>query len=229
MKARLYPIAVPILLALAACQPGVASYTESEAPNYLTVNSAASQVDLRFVPGSARLLRHDAARLRRLAEIRAIRPADRVMVVASGGPGLAQRRADTVSRMLMRYGIVTVPGTYAALPPNHAVVEVGRYTVSLPPCPNWSKPSLTDFSNTLSSNYGCSTMTNLGLMVASPADLVSGVPVGYTAGPPAIGAVDRYLSGTVTQPTSAAGLSTIGGTAGGTSASNTATAAGSQP
>lgn len=212
MRARLYPIAVPVMLALAACRPGVAEYSASEAPNYVTVNSAASQLHLRFLPGSARLAPRDAARLARLAAAGQIRPADRVSLAAAGSPRLAERRADTVAGVLLRYGIVAAPGRRAAaLPPNHAILQIGHYTVTLPPCPNWSKSTPTDFANTLSSNFGCSTMTNLGLMVARPADLVSGLPVAAADGQPAIDAVDRYLTGKVYKPTSVSSQSSAGG------------------
>jgi hypothetical protein len=49
----------------------------------------------------------------------------------------------------------------------------------------------------VSSNFGCTTAINLGLMVAHPADLASGLPPGLAAGRPAVSAVERYLSDTV--------------------------------
>lgn len=211
MRARLYPIAVPVMLALAACRPGVADYTESEAPTYLTVTSATSELDLHFLPGSARLVPADAVRLARAAAAGQIRPADRVTLATAGSPLLAKRRADTVASALLRYGVVTAPGTRAALPPNRAVLQIGHYTVSLPPCPNWSKPTPTDFANTLSSNFGCATMTNLGLMAARPADLVNGLPVAAADGTPAIGAVDRYLADKVRVPGAAGGPTPFSG------------------
>jgi len=63
--------------------------------------------------------------------------------------------------------VVTVPA-------NRAILSVGRYTVTLPACPNWSESLAAEFTNACSGNYGCANVTNLGLMVASPADLVSG-------------------------------------------------------
>lgn len=53
-------------------------------------------------------------------------------------------------------------------------VVVRRYVVSLPGCPNWSKPPGHDYYNHVSSNFGCATATNLGLMVANPSDLITG-------------------------------------------------------
>ena len=51
-----------------------------------------------------------------------------------------------------------------------------------------------DLGNSLASNYACATQTNLGQMVANPADLVSGQPLGPAAGAPAVAAVQRYMT-----------------------------------
>src|SRR5205823_11905218 len=117
-----------------------------------------------------------------------IRPADRVAIVAAGPPGLAARRAAAISSALLRYGIVASTRTLDTVPANRAIVEVGRYTVTLPACPNWSESLAVEFTNAYSSNYGCANATNLGLMVASPADLVSGRTLAPADGQPAVAA-----------------------------------------
>src|ERR1019366_6262420 len=86
------------------------------------------------------------------------------------------------------------------VPANRAIIETGRYLVSLPPCPNWSKWPPDDFTNTLASNFGCATVTNLGHMVASPADLAQGRPVGLADAIPAAAAVQRYQGDKVVLP-----------------------------
>jgi len=70
----------------------------------------------------------------------------------------------------------------------------------LPTCPNWSQSLSSDFTNAITSNYGCANATNLGLMVASPADLVSGRTLGLAEGMPATSAVQRYLNDKVKPP-----------------------------
>jgi pilus assembly protein CpaD len=77
---------------------------------------------------------------------------------------------------------------------------VGRYTVTLPACPNWSQSLSYEFTNAFSSNYGCANTTNLGLMVASPADLVSARTLAPADGQPAVAAVQRYMNDRVKQP-----------------------------
>ena len=197
MKTRLYRIALPLALALAGC---VTDYTKSEAPAQLRVDGAESRVEIAFAGGSDRLSPGEARRLDGLVLAGNIRPADRVAIAAAGPPGLAARRAAAISSELLRYGIVASTQTLDTLPANRAIVAVGRYTVTLPACPNWSQSLSYEFTNAFSSNYGCANTTNLGLMVASPADLVSGRTLGQADGQPAVAAVERYMTDKVKQP-----------------------------
>ena len=201
MNKRLHPLAIPLMLLLAACRAAVADYTEAEAPNQLTVDSAASSFEVRFVPYSVRLAAGEAAHLRHMALTGQIKPSDRVTIALSGAGRFAEGRAAVLSRELLLYGIVAQTRPLAAAPPNTARVEIGRYLVTLPPCPNWSKPPANDFTNATSSNLGCATAQNLGLMVASPADLVSPQHLGSAAGQPAAAAVNTYLNNKVQLPT----------------------------
>ena len=197
MKIRLYPIVLPLMLGLAAC---VAEYSKSEAPDTLRVDGANSRRELAFGTGSASLAPGELRKLDGWVLGGNIRPADRVEVAAGGPPGLAEQRAGAISRELLRYGIVTQTLAIDGVPANHAIVSVGRYAVTLPTCPNWSQSQSYDFTNAFTSNYGCATATNLGLMVASPADLVSGRPLTGAAAQPAAGAVQRYLTDRVKPP-----------------------------
>ena len=197
MKSNLRLAAVPLMLGLVAC---AADYSKSEAPDTLRVDGAESRLSIAFAGGSDRLTAGEAARLDRMVVAGSIRPADRVEIAASGPPGLAERRAAAISRELLRYGIVTQTVALGAVPANHAVVSVGRYTVTLPSCPNWSQSLDYDFTNAYTSNYGCANATNLGLMVASPGDLVSGRSFTGTQAQPAAAAVQRYLTDRVKPP-----------------------------
>jgi pilus assembly protein CpaD len=191
MKTRLNPIAMPLMLALAAC---ASDYSKSEAPNNLRVDGAETRIDLSFVAGSARLAPGEAARLDRLVATGVIRPADRVTVAAAGASSLAEQRSTSISRTLLAYGIVTDTLPMETVPANHAIVGVGRYTVTLPPCPNWSSPPNATYTNAHTSNWGCAAATNLGLMVANPADLVAGRTLAPADGMPAATAVNNYLN-----------------------------------
>ena len=101
-----------------------------------------------------------------------------------------------MAALLLPYGIVPSPALALPAPRRTAVIRRERYVVTLPPCPDWSKPAAGagDFTNTASSNFGCANAVNLGLMVAKPADLAEAAPLGPAAGQPAAAAVQRYLN-----------------------------------
>jgi pilus assembly protein CpaD len=183
-----------------ACAP-VTSYTDAEAPKNLKLDSTTVQLDVRFAPGSASLAPGEAAHLRQLAASGRIAPSDRVSVTAAGDSNLARQRFASIASLLLHYGVVPVAAPPADVPPNHVLVGIGRTLVTLPACPNWSKPSSVDFDNQPSSNFGCATETNLGMMVANPSDLAGGLPAGAAAGRPAASAVGRYLTDKVVLPT----------------------------
>jgi len=88
----------------------------------------------------------------------------------------------------------------ATVPADHAVIGVGRYAVTLPPCPNWSSPPNATYTNAHTSNWGCAAATNLGLMVASPANLVSGRALAPADAAITSNAVRLYLADKVKPP-----------------------------
>jgi pilus assembly protein CpaD len=218
MNLKPYPLFAIAFLALAACRPAATEWTENEAPKYLRLDNASASVNVRFAAGSAHMLPADAARLRSMVATGAIQSSDRVMVAVGGSPALAEARRDAISAALLPYGIVTSPSALAGVAANRATVEVSRYLVTTPPCPNWSKAPGTDFTNSFPSNWACANQTNLGQMVANPSDLVSGQPLSPALGPTEVAAVDRYLLDRVKPPrpsSASGGGSTGGGGAGG--------------
>lgn len=213
MQTHLYRAALPLLLALAACQPGVAEYTKTEASAAVRVDSASSQFAVRFIAGTDRLAPGEAARLRQFALDGHIRPTDRIEIAAAGDARLAALREAAVSRELLGYDIVAEVHPLYAVPTNYATVIVERHLVTLPACPNWSRQPYSDFTNQPSSNFGCATETNLGLLVASPSDLASGRPLGPALAEPAVVAQERYLADKVelAAPTGATPLAPVSG------------------
>jgi pilus assembly protein CpaD len=207
MRMHPVPLGLALMLALAGCQQAT-EYTESESPKQFKLDDATIRVDLHFPPGSTRLAPRDAVRLRAMAATGKLAPADRVFVSAGGAPRLAAARVTAISEELLPYGIVASPGALAGIAANRAVIEAQRYLVTLPPCPNWSKPPAHDFANAVESNFGCATVSNFGRMVANPADLDTGRPLGLAAGQPAAAAVERYLSERV-PPAPPSSISTI--------------------
>jgi pilus assembly protein CpaD len=214
MNIRLYPIVLPLMLGLAAC---VTEYSKSEAPDRLRVDGAESRREVAFATGSAYLTQGELRKLDAWVLSGSIRPADRVAVAAAGPPRLAEQRTAAVSRELLRYGIVTQTLALDAVPANGAILSVGRYAVTLPTCPNWSQSLSYEFTNAFSSNYGCANAINLGLMVASPGDLVSGRSLTGADAQLAAEAVKRYLDDRVKRPPPTTASPFAGGGGGGDS------------
>ncbi len=209
MKRPLYFLAIPAMLALAACRPGAAEYTAAESPKPLTIDSAASQLNLAFAAGSDQLAPGEGGKLQRLALSGRISPGDRVTISPSGGPLLQEQRTATIAGELLRYGVVAAASPLAGVARDRAIVTIGRYMVTLPACPNWSQYPASDFTNAKSSNYGCATLSNLGLMVANPADLVAGRELAHADGTPAVSAVTRYLTDKVKLPDTTSGAAAL--------------------
>ncbi len=189
-----------LVLGLGAC---AAQYTDAEWPKQVQLDNASARVDVRFAPGSSRILYRDAARLQALAATGGIAPSDRVIVAASGPPGLARARFEAVARALLPYNIVAMQGPLAPVPANRAIVESERYLVTLPQCPNWSKYPPLGYTNTHASNFGCTTAVDLALMVANPADLAAGRPLEPVDANAAVSAVQRYQTDKVQLPAAA--------------------------
>jgi len=222
MKTNRTPLALGLAttLLLGACNPATV-YTDAEAPRNLTLDTSTTRVDLHFAPGSAQLSPAEAGQLRRLAANGAIGAGDRVTVASAGTPYVAEQRVASVSAVLLGYGVVVTGAQLANVPPNHAIVEVTRTLVTLPPCPNWSKQSQPDDANAPSSNFGCASETNLGLMVANPTDLASARTMRGTAGQPAAAAIQRYLTDKVTPLPTAMGATPFSAAASPTTAAPT--------
>ena len=226
MKAHRHLIAVALPLALAACYSLPVDYTKSEAPNNIVIDNASSRIDVRFAPDSSQLVGRDAARLRWLAASGHLAPSDRVTVATSGPPHLAAARFASVAAVLLPYRIVPAQRWLGGVPRNHALLDTGRYLVTTPPCPNWSKQETPNFGNALSSNFGCANAINFAQSVAYPADLAEGRPVGPAEAEPAASAVDRYLADKVQLP--AATIAPVATTSTGTPAA-AGPSAGGQP
>jgi pilus biogenesis lipoprotein CpaD len=128
---------------------------------------------------------------------------------------LASRRAESVGAFLRQQGFddltVTSSAFGEAVPavagsgpeswqPNRRVeLVLERYLVTLPPCPDWSRQSGTDFANLPHSNFGCATQTNLGLMVAEPRDLLHGRGLAPADGVHQAEGIVRYRTGKVVE------------------------------
>jgi pilus assembly protein CpaD len=84
---------------------------------------------------------------------------------------------EQVAAVAANYGMGVLAGapvTAGAIQPGSVRVVVSRRRATVPNCPNWSRPSESNFQNRSMSNYGCALNTDLAAMVANPEDLVHG-------------------------------------------------------
>jgi len=191
---------VPCLLALAlaACDPLVPDTMPTyPQPKALKVDHVRLELKTVFAPGSSDLTTNEVARLQTFLDQAGVRPNDRLFVAAPGEDKLASARIGRLVRVLSERGIgaqtVNVPG----VEPNHLLVLVDRYVATAPPCPDFSQPDPNDHLNLTPPNFGCATVTNLGLMVDDPRDIVMGRTMGPADAEPSVAAFDRYRSQTV--------------------------------
>ncbi len=167
--------------------------------------------DVAFAAGEARLTNGQRQRLDAFLARLEAGYGDRFYVVAGRGrrgepkqaaARLGERRRQAVMAFLELRKLRVLPlriefGIDA--PVRGAVkVIVRRYVVTLPGCPDWTgRPGIT-YDNTRSSNFGCATATNLGLMVADPGDIVAGRHPGLMDGEFAARSIERYRKGETT-------------------------------
>jgi|HubBroStandDraft_1064217.scaffolds.fasta_scaffold00087_28 pilus biogenesis lipoprotein CpaD len=122
--------------------------------------------------------------------------------VALTGP-VAPAELTQLTRVLVAYGIDPDKIEYNANRPvdgqrpnnraGMAVVDVAteRWKAVLPVCPDHSRLSILDLSNPDDSNFGCTSATNLSIMVSDPRDLVAGETGGHTDAGLTSAAIDR--------------------------------------
>ena len=196
MKARLILCIALITGALQACDsPG--EWSPAEAPRQLRVDFQRLTHRAGFTPSSMQLGRSEQESLSAFLQAAQVATDDPVYLEATAGDRLGASRITTLSRDLTRqgYSVATLPAAPDAVPPNSLLVVVERYVVTPPDCPNWTKSSSGDHDNAPTSNFGCSNVTNLGLMVADPRDLVVARQLGPASAAQAGLAIQRYMAG----------------------------------
>lgn len=160
---------------------------------------------VRFPADRAGLLSGEAERLLGFLRQRARAARYTLFVIpeplpASAPPTLGDDRAETVAAYLESRGFHTqvLPSgapVASARADGDVRVMVRSYTITLPGCPDWSTDPSHSFDNVVHSNWGCATATNLGMMVADPADLARGRQPGDADGELLSKRVDDYRKG----------------------------------
>lgn len=174
-------------------------WSPQEAPKQNKVDWVTFNHDVGFASPSSSLSRAGRSEISRfLAEVD-IGYSDRVFIRAQKGGTNHQVAAVAkyLRKLKLRPEIVIARGAKRPVS-----VVVGRYLVTTPRCPDWTKQPGLDSANRRSSNFGCATTSNLGLMVADPGDLIQGQTMGPGDGQRSASSVNRYRNGKVIKPPS---------------------------
>src|SRR5579864_199273 len=189
----LLPLAVPVFCLLAGCASNPVPIDDGPAPIESDDTAKESSVQLvnfvHQVHFAAASIRPAAAEIDALDGFMvrlAPHYGERVKIdsgALTGNPNtdaLAVRRAQAVAAELRRVGAATVEIEQAGNNADRDAVgvSVSRYVANGPKCPDWKDRDPNGFANGPSSNFGCATSTNLGAMVANPADLLRGAEPG---------------------------------------------------
>ncbi len=205
---KLFP-ACRLLLALAllggagslsACASFIPDpYTVVDQPLPLAEETIYAHV-VGFAPGSDHLDLKERFRLDRFLGNAGLATTDMIRVGAADGSALSARReAVVVAYLRHRTGAAdeVAPNRTGNVATNSVEVELRRYLVRLPCCPDWTDRPGRTFSNKPSANWGCASAINLGRMVVEPRDLAFGREPVPTDGTYLAGAITRFQTGTI--------------------------------
>lgn len=220
---RIHVLAV--VAALSACAPESAHWSPAQSVKLNDVRWVTFEHPIRFASGDETLGEAEKTRLRRFLALHDAGYGDDVMIGASGAASnaveAARREAAVMAELrALDFSPRLLPETPSGATSDGPAVHLvlGRYVVVPPDCPDWSKPADGDPNNRVSSNFGCATATNLGLMVANPGDLVRGRRAGPADGAAGARLYRNYREGEQKQAPSLTPLviqSGVGGGSGG--------------
>lgn len=219
---RFLPLfAIAAAWTMAGCTPESARWTPAEAPKENKVDFVSMSHRVHFLPGTTAPSPAETKDLAKFLDDVALAYGDQVTVdagphsSAAGVDALAAKRVNAVIAALRKMRVRAQPASHptveGALSRDGVVVTIARYVVTGPNCPDRTKISADDFTNTPPSNFGCATATNLGLMVANPGDLVRGSVPGGADGEFATRGVQLYRAGGIDKTLAAPVTSVTGG------------------
>jgi len=184
-------IAFVVLAAIAGCKA-----TADRPPSQFTKKNKVELVmfehDVAFKNGARDPSKVERMKLDAFLNEIQVGPGDTVILDG----GLSDQRYALGARLAYKHLSVTQTGEDGA--PGRVRIQVERYVVTPPNCPDWSKPMGEDSENTPMPGIGCANTANLGMMVVNPRDLLRGTAPGPSDGEAVSAAIRRYRTGETT-------------------------------
>jgi len=191
LNAPVLLLAVLLMTVVTACAPEMSHWSPEQNVKRNDVRWITFQHHVSFANKGTELDEAERARLQRFLTRHEAGYGDRILIGSRGiratGTDVrrASRREAAVAAELRSLELPAglLPETPARETWDGRIkIVLGRYIVIPPDCPDWTKRADGDFANRRSSNFGCATAVNLGLMVADPGDLVRGRSAGPADG-----------------------------------------------
>ena len=210
-------VSIGLVSLLASCSPRTTHWSPVESPKELQVSWAEFHHPVGFADTSATLGKAQKRTLDRFLTRVGRGSGVKVTITAAAldNAKLVQKREMALASYLRRRGFevaLAQPKNTAPSQINSVRVTVGRHLVKTPSCPDWSKEATGDTANRVTSNFGCATATNLGLMIADPGVLVQGTDeLGPGEGEALAAGVKRYQLDRIRKPKKASTLKIGGG------------------
>jgi pilus assembly protein CpaD len=204
------------MIGLTACDYRTTQWTPAESPKKNRVSWAEYHHPVYFTGTSVKLTKTETEALERF--LSRVARGDGVYVYLATGSAdpstLIKQRESSLAHHLMGggYSVSRVRANRPVSSRSNTVrITVGRYIVTPPNCPDWSKNSAGDPFNSETSNFRCANETNLGLMIADPEALIRGTPTGPGDGESFTPGIGKYRSGEIEKPPATSAREAVGG------------------
>jgi pilus assembly protein CpaD len=178
------------ILAVAACTPTEAYWSDAQSPKQNKVEAVKLTHDMR-PPTSGKLSGTELVELDDFLARHDVGYGDSVTVIA-GSERTGKPLADYLRKQGIQAKMALISSGMSDIPTSGLRLQVDRYVLVPPNCPDWRKPATGDYGNTPLSNLGCANTANLGMMLANPRDLIQGQRPGDADGTVAAASIQRY-------------------------------------
>ena len=180
-----------VSLVLAACEQ------PKHAPDYraafpLVVSKETVSLPVNFSSGEGGLLGQAALDFERFV-VDYHNRGRKALMIETGVGKAARSGAEKARKMLMKAGVPSADISIARGGPGGGVVlSFAAHKVKVPECGDFTSKMSQNWTNIRSSNFGCATQRNLGLMVRDPGDLQKAQPVSGADGPKSSSTIDSF-------------------------------------